>query len=139
MMIEDFEFYNGDLVLRGNDISLVQGSDAVVNAILNLAANPQGSFVPDSNYGSSMMYILAKIDINLGNRSDIENVLRDSINLAITRYNSGLFLLSDTEVHINEIGDIDIIVKVNGVDNSEDKFVCKINRTGKAYKVERIW
>jgi phage baseplate assembly protein W len=138
-MIEDFEFYNGDLVLRGNDISLVQGSDAVVNAILNLAANPQGSFVPDPNYGSSMMYILAKIDINLGNRADIENVLRDSINLAITRYNSGLFLLSDTEVHINEIGDIDIIVKVNGVDNSEDKFVCKINRTGKAYKVERIW
>jgi len=139
MMIEDFEFYNGDLVLRGNDISLVQGSDAVVNAILNLAANPQGSFVPDSSYGSSMMYILAKIDINLGDRADIENVLRDSINLAITRYNSGLFLLSDTEVHINEIGDIDIIVKVNGVDNSEDKFVCKINRTGKAYKVERIW
>jgi hypothetical protein len=49
------------------------------------------------------MYILAKIDINLGDRADIENVLRDSINLAITRYNSGLFLLSDTEVHINEI------------------------------------
>ncbi|WP_333641692.1 hypothetical protein [Mesotoga prima] len=137
-MIDDFEFKNSDIVIRGNDIALVSGAEAMANAILNLVANPQGSFVPDSSYGSSLMYILASIDINMGNRADLERVLKETMNTAIARYNFGLLMYSSSDIHIHENGDLDITITTKGIDR-EDQFVCKIDRTGNAYKIERSW
>jgi len=137
-MIDDFEFTNSDLVIRGDDIAIVSDAEAMVNAILSLVANPQGSFVPDSNYGSSLMYVLASVDINMGNRADLERVLKEAMNTAIARYNFGLLMYSSADIHIHESGDLDITITIKGIDR-EDQFVCKIDRTGNAYKVERSW
>lgn len=126
--------YNGDIVIEAGDYRVVNTEESIINVLANLLSTPRGTFV-EANYGSSIMQLLASIDVFLGERSEIADVFKREIKTAIAYNDPAILTLFDIEVKIMDDGDMEIYVQFKERYKNELQFVCTLKRRETGYEI----
>jgi phage baseplate assembly protein W len=134
MMINDLRMYNGDIVIAAGDYYVVNTEESIINVLANILSTPRGSFV-EPTYGSSLMQLLASIDVFLGERAEIAEVFKREIKAAIAYNDVALLTLFDIEVKIMDNGDMEIYVYFKEKYKNDLQFVCTLKRRETGYEI----